>query len=161
VVTRPRTGRGHLCLIPRFRTGAAACLAVDRVVVRGVGDSDGATDGPGWTSHGATTEETGTGTGTGDGLGRGATITGENAVAGRTAGVEAGLAETDCCTVAVATIAMRIAPLAARTRARWDGVWSDLKNVFLRALGQAARGGWPGAAGIARRGWVSSVPTVP
>ena len=32
VVTRPRTGKGHRCVIPRFRTGVAACLAADRVV---------------------------------------------------------------------------------------------------------------------------------
>ena len=109
----------------------------------GLGVWDGAIEDSGWTNHGDADD----GTGAGDGLGRGATTTGANAVAGRTAGVEAGLAETDCCTVAVATIAMRMAPPAARTRARWDGVWSDLKNVFLRALGPA-RGGWPGAAGI-------------
>lgn len=84
----------------------------------GVGVPDGAIDGAGWRNHGAADD----GIGSGDGLGWGGTVTGVNAVAGTTAGIEAGLAETDCCTVAVATIAMRIAPLAARMRARWCGV---------------------------------------
>lgn len=114
-------------------------------------------DGSGWTNH----EAAGDWAGTGDVLGCGATTTGANAVAGRVAGGEAGFAETDCCTVAVATIAMRIAPPAASTRARRGGVWSGLKNGFLRSLGHAAQGGWPGAAGIARRGRASTVPTVP